>query len=279
MNSIQTVAAVVADMDKQLREILTSPKMLWENTYIKHQQDKRNSGGKFSISDHIRAMVYSMLSSGITWERVESITDLSTGRITPLDDLFHQYDPDYIRSRDPSRLRDDIKSLHLASPYTLKQMTALINDNIPKLKALEQKYGDIDTYYKKFIIDGTDMTCLIWRLSSADSKDKLSQMGEALTAEYLKNLGYDTAKPDRHICRILGSKYLACSESETVPVYEAFDIVADIARELNKTVSEVDYILWSYCASGYGEICTKDSPKCSICTAQIICGQKEKGGK
>lgn len=271
MNDIKTVAAAVAEMDRQLRGILTSCKMLWENTFIKHQLDKRADGGEFNLSDHIRAMVYSMLSSGITWERVESMTELATGRITQLDDLFHHYDSDYILSCDPSDLRDGIKGLHLASQYTNNQMAALIDVNIPKLKAIEQKYGNIDTYYKKYIIDGCDMTCLIRQLASPDSKDKLAQMGEALIAEYLKNVGFDTAKPDRHICRILGSKYLACSKSEIVPVFEAIDIVADIAGELGKSTAEIDYILWSYCATSYGEICTLKNPKCSFCVAKEYC--------
>ena len=30
MNDIKTVAAFVAEMDKQLRDIVTNPKMLWE---------------------------------------------------------------------------------------------------------------------------------------------------------------------------------------------------------------------------------------------------------
>ncbi len=101
MNDMKAVATAVTEMDIQLRQNLTSPKMLWENTFIKHQLDKRTESGTFVLSDHIRAMVYSMLSSGITWKRVENMTDLETGRIIPLDDLFHEYDPDYVLGCDP----------------------------------------------------------------------------------------------------------------------------------------------------------------------------------
>ena len=278
MNDIKTVAAAVAEMETHLRKILTNPKMLWDNTFIKHQIDKRTNAGVFDISDHIKAMVYSMISSGITWKRVEPITDIETGSITQLDNLFHQYQSDYVLSCDPSDLRDGIKGLYLASQYTKNQMTALVEINIPKLKAIEQEYGSIDTYYKKYIIDGDDITCLIRQLSSPDSNDKFAQMGEALIAEYLKNVGYDTSKPDRHIRRILGCNYLACSASEIVPVYEAFQIVADIAKKLGKPTAEVDFILWSYCSTGYGEICTVNKPKCDICAAKECCN-KNLGGK
>lgn len=275
MNDMKAVSAAVTEMDIQLRQNLTSPKMLWENTFIKHQLDKRTEGGTFGLSDHIRAMVYSMLSSGITWKRVESMTDLETGRIIPLDDLFCEYDPDYVSGCDPTELSAEIKGLRLASQYTENQMKALITVNIPKLKAIEKEYGSIDTLYKKYIIDG-DISCLVWKLSAADSKMKYAQMGEALVAEYLKNVGYDTSKPDRHIRRILGSNHLACSDSKIVPIFEAFDIVADIAKESGKPTAEVDYILWSYCASGYGEICTQKNPKCDLCKAKELCALHSK---
>lgn len=276
MNDMKAVATAVTEMDIQLRQNLTSPKMLWENTFIKHQLDKRTESGTFVLSDHIRAMVYSMLSSGITWKRVENMTDLETGRIIPLDDLFHEYDPDYVLGCDPPpELSAEIKGLRLASQYTENQMKALITVNIPKLKAIEKEYGSIDTLYKKYIIDG-DISCLVWKLSAADSKMKYAQMGEALVAEYLKNVGYNTSKPDRHIRRILGSNHLACSDSKIVPIFEAFDIVADIAKESGKPTAEVDYILWSYCASGYGEICTQKNPKCDLCKAKELCALHSK---
>lgn len=64
---------------------------------------------------------------------------------------------------------------------------------------------------------------------------------------------------------------LGCSEKATVPVYEAFDIVAEIAAYMDKPCAEVDYILWSYCANGYGQICTKKNSKCNECVAQTVC--------
>lgn len=43
-------------------------------------------------------MVYSMLSSGAKWDRVVDGIDDSTGKITPIDELFHNYDVEYILS-------------------------------------------------------------------------------------------------------------------------------------------------------------------------------------
>ncbi len=274
---ISEIAEIIVQMDKQLRNDLfvkndvLQEKKLWENTYIKHQLNKRNEGGTFTINDHIRAMVYSMLSSGIVWERVEKDIDIKTGRIKPIDDIFHNYDVDYILQCNSNQLADEIKNLGCASQSTRKQMKALVSQNIYKLIKYEKEYGSIDSYYKKFIEQDKTLKILVKQLADSKSENKFEEMAEALDAEYLKNVGYDIAKPDRHIRRILGSKILGCSEYEEVPIYEAFDIVAEIAQEINKPVAEVDYILWSYCANGYGEICTSKNPKCDKCGAKSVC--------
>lgn len=268
MKNIENTAKSVLLMDKQLRNELLikdgilQAKKLWENTYIKKQIDKRRNGGTFTVRDHICAMVYSMLTSGAPWNRVEPHIDIQTGRIAILDEIFYQYDVDKLLSAAPAEFVSKITAQELGTPYLKKQMYALANVNIEKLLTLEKEYGSVDNFYQSIIHTDSTMKTLVKELSAVGKPHKFAQLGEALTAEYLRNVGYDIAKPDRHICRVLGSKYLACSESEIVPVYETFDIVANIAKGLNKPVAEVDYILWSYCANGYGEICTAKNPKC-----------------
>ena len=279
--TIQTTATAVQRMDEHLRNSLLQKNgqaqldKLWENTYIKRQIDRRRAGGKFSTSDHIRAMVYSMLSSGIEWDRVSAYVDKATKQLAPVDEIFCQYDPERLLQCDPAQLRDEVKKLHCASQYTMKQMEALIHTNIPKLIQIEQEHGSVDAFYQEYIGGDSTLKSLVKALSAENSDYKLAQMGEPLTAEYLKNVGYDIAKPDRHIRRILGSTALGCSNHEIVPIFEAFDIVAALAKELNRPAAEVDYVLWSYCANGYGEICTAKNPKCAICVANNCCNHQE----
>lgn len=277
MKSIDNVATAVQLMDKHLREELLikdgtlQVKKLWENTYIKKQIDKRMNCGTFTIHDHIRAMVYSMLSSGASWNRVEPGIDINTGQITHIDEIFYQYDVDTLLNADPMMLVEKIKRQTLGTQYTKNQMYALIEDNIPQMLSLEKEYGSIDNFYQHFINADTSLRTLILILSGNDSKYKYAQMGEALIAEYLRNVGYDIAKPDRHIRRILGSKVLGCSNSEITPINEAFELVAEIAKVTGKQIAEVDYILWSYCANGYGDICTVKRPRCAVCVAHKLC--------
>ena len=264
----QEIGRKVCEIDRLLRtEILVKDgknqeKKLWENTFIKHQIDKRKRGELFSTGDHIRAMVYSMLSGGISWERVENSIDAKTGAITSVDRIFHQYDISFLRECDPDELANQIKGIGCASQSTYKQMTALIQNNIPKLIRFEDKYGSIDSYYDRYRTSDNSHKALVCILSNPNSDDKFAQLAEPLVAEYLKNVGYDLAKPDRHIRRILGKKDRAafgCSEYDTAGLYETFDIIDNIAREINKDSAEVDFILWSICAKGYGNLWSNTS--------------------
>lgn len=277
MKNIETVANAVLLMDKQLREELfikdgkVQTKKLWENTYIKKQLDKRNSGGAFTVSDHIRGMVYSMLTSGAAWNRLEPYIDIDTGRIPVVDEIFCQYDVNALLNADPAALVNKVKERRLGTQYIKKQINALVSVNIGNSLSLEKEYGSVDNFYQILVCKDDNLKNLVRELSTLGKPRKFAQLGEALTAEYLKNVGYDIGKPDRHIRRILGSDRLGCSTHKTVSPYEAVDIIAAIAKSINKPAAEVDYILWAYCANGFGEICTKNKPKCDVCTAIKYC--------
>ena len=268
--AIARTAESVEIMGEYLKTVLNGKK-LWENTHVKKQIEKREQGEHFTISDHIRGMVYAMLSSGISWERVEKDIDESTGRILSIDKIFQNYDADTLLSCSVETLKEEIKVQRLAGISTNNQLKGLIPDNIKKLKQWKDTFGSIDSYYKRFIEKDSSYQTLIETLSQSDSENKMKQLSEALTAEYLRNVGYDLAKPDRHVRRILGNSILACSEQEIVPVFEAMEIVREIADILNRHVAEVDYILWSYCATGYGEICTSRRPLCCDCVIRKYC--------
>ena len=282
MHNKEAVTKVIELMDKQLRNDLLNDKLghiqnkkLWENTYIKHQIEKRKSKHEFSLEEHICGMVYSMLSSTSAWSRMDDGIDEKTGEIVPVNKIFSQdnveYAPEFILSCTPELLTEKIKNICGGTQSTRKQMEALIQSNVPLLMKLEKQYGSIDMCYQQYIEKDKTLKTLITLLSSPNSYLKMSQMGEALVAEYLRNVGYDIAKPDRHTRRILGSEILGCSDKKIVPVFETLDIIKELADYMKRDVAEIDYILWSYCAKGYGEICTLKKPKCDICVASKLC--------
>lgn len=276
MNEIETMGNTILQMEEQVERTIAErcEKQKWENTFVKKQIEKREKGEKFSISDHIRAMIYSMLSSGASWKRVLDCTDLETGRITVVDEIFGQYKSEELLNGNPEEWKERLKDNGLASQYTNNQMYILI-DNIKTLQQIEKKYGTIDNYYSQ-VIQKEGVKELVSELSLPRKPYKMKQLGFALTCEYLRNVGYDVPKPDRHICRILGKDYLALSEKQPVLEKEVFDIVTELANASGKSVAETDYILWSYCANGYGEICLKDKnkAKCGVCAVKEYCNNK-----
>lgn len=271
---------LISKMERQLREqmLKEEPEKLWEENFIKCQIDKRDRGELFSITDHIRAMVYSMLSSGISWDRVAKDIHPDTKCMVLVDKIFCGYNTKQLLNCTPEQLRDSVKSINCGTRSTGKQMEALLSVNIPKLLKMEKEYGEVDTYYRRFIEMDHTLKTLVTALSALGGEDKLAQMDVALVCEYLRNVGYDIPKPDRHICRILGNDYLAFSSERTVPPFEVFDIVVKLAGVTGKSVAETDYILWSYCADGYGEVCTKKEPRCGECVAREYC-EKAKNGR
>ena len=274
--SIHTAANTVLQMESDLQKRLKGKdKKFWQNTYIKKQIDKRIEAGEeaqFTLEDHIRAMVYAMLSSCRKWSEIEDMIDPETGRIPPVDEAFLQYDTKQLPSTKEELQKIVESKLNDKKYLTDVQYEALAEVNIPKLIEWNKKPGGIDGFYKTFLDRDPTGLSLVKALSET-GENKLAGLGEALASEYLRNVGYDYPKPDRHIRRMLGGKRLAFSEREDATPKEAFVAVRAIADEIGQEgtgPAKVDYILWSYCASGYGEICTAD-PKCSECAANKLC--------
>lgn len=250
----------------------------WENTYIYHQIKRRKDGETFTIKDHIRGMVYSMLSSNIPWDNLNNMIDVKTGRIETVDAVFFQYDISKITEDRVRYFYEKLKEIEepkrIIGFSTRKQMEALVKNNIPRLKAFEIE-GGIEKNYDKYIDskgeDDIDYKRLVKALSTPGSESKMVQLGVPLASEYLRNVGYDLPKPDRHICRILGKDLLGFSDKKYADPYEAIDFVKSIASEAGLSISETDYYLWSYCAKGYREICTKRNAKHDICCFKNIC--------
>ena len=225
--------------------------MFWENTYIKHQIVNREKGKHFTTEQHIKAMVYSMLSNGGRWSKFMKYFNIDTGEITAVDDIFRGYNPDYILSCNPDDLANNIMGFALGNKSVGAQMRALVFDNVPKLLKFEKEYGSIDNYYNTFVEKDTSLKSLVSNLADGKSEDKMTQMAVSLVAEYLRNVGYDIANPNTYMKNVLGCNGLGFSEKKEVPDYEVFDIISETAELIGKRPAEVDYILWLACSENF----------------------------
>lgn len=208
---------------------------------------ERKNGKIYSISEHVEKIVFALLSNQRPWKPIAD-------NRKNINDLFHDFDVNYIKSNDYQLFVNELLNLHCGNRQIRKQMQTL-KENVETLEKIAVDYGGVDNYYNK-----TDIRELLKSLSSG--KYKLKQMGVPLVSEYLKNVGMDIVKPDVHVCRILTR--LGYSKSNKVSYGEALDICSEIAKEYNLTNVEVDTILWQYCANNYFEICS-DNPKCNKC--------------
>lgn len=241
----------------------------WNNSMIAIQIRRREDGAVFGLQDHIRAMVYSMFSANRSWSRLEKEADKKTGEIRKIDDIFHNYEVDFMKEYDIDKMLELICKEHFGN-WRIKYQLSALKNNIKQLEKFQDS-GKIDDYYNKIIEregnynDG--IIALIKHLVPL-----FDEMGVALTSEYLRNIGYDIAKPDVHLKRIMGSERLGWSSTKEAQDHEIFSIINDISLKMNCSRAWVDYVLWSYCANGYLNMCGMN-PNCTECIIKKECNK------
>ncbi len=234
-----------------------SEKGLLHNSELEHRINERNSGKKFSIEEHIAGLIYSQLSNQTDWSRISP-------HLSEIDDLFFNYDVCKILSTPYTYFVERIYGLKCGNISTEAQMKSL-NFNIEQMQKLERKYGSMDA----FVLSAPAYE-IVKKISGYKSPIKFKQIGPALAWEYLRNVGVDGAKPDTHTRRFLGSGRMGKSKAEIASPAEVYKQVELIADETGFSRVTIDNIIWSFCANGFGEVCTA-TPKCTLCVVKDLC--------
>lgn len=245
------------------------PAARWENTYICHQVQRRKSGEPMELEtmDYIRAMTYAILSNSMNWRCVAHDADPQTGRLRNVDKALKARvvnDTDLSVAFEENQVRFRFK----------KRQIPAVKENIGRLK----EAAELSAKYAKMSANGTDFWPLVQAIANGKPEDgyKLAQIGPALACEYLRNLGYDIPKPDRHLCRMLGSERLQFFNQPMPELEEVYNLVRRVANssKSNYGPGQADYILWSYCAIGYGNMCNGKNRACEDCCLSDLCAQK-----
>jgi len=182
-----------------------------------------------------------------------------------IDRIFHDYDAEYIKLKDPDDFSEQIFELKCGNMSTRKQMAAL-RGNIEVFERLAEKHGSVDAF-----VTGRKSEEVVDALSKNDSEYKLGMMGEALVWEYLRNVGIDGVKPDTHIRRFLaGNRMGAPLVASPAPIEDVYKQVDKLSEKTGLLKAEIDNLIWSFCAEGYGEICTA-KPRCEKCPIKSKC--------
>jgi len=245
---------------------------------------KRRIDGKgFTVQEHIKGLVYSLLSRQRVWKSL-------VPHFYKIDNIFYFYAPEKLINADPERLIEKIVEIKCGNMIIEKQMKAL-SGNIKILKKLhsviEMKIKEIYKYHNDIIKGQNIVEDLVNRLTNPKSECKLKQIGNALIMEYFKNIGVRSMKPDRHILRICGTKRLGILESvedentndlsSLMKAQKEFiGFVSKISENVPIDIIYYDNLFWLFGAKGYGEICPKD-PNCMHCLLSKHCNYNYKG--
>lgn len=211
---------------------------------------QRESGKTFTFNEHIRALVYSLLTNQTRWVRI-------VPNLPKIDQLFLNYDRIKILNTNWEVFYKGILALKCGNISTKKQMQNL-HKNIITMQNIENDFGSMDNY----ILSDTPIE--IAKSFANKGKYKLNLVGIPLALEYLRNVGINEIKPDVHIRRIISNERIHLSPNKNVSECEAVEIIKKLSEITNRSTSEIDALLWLFCADGYGEICTSE-PKCEMC--------------
>ncbi len=146
--------------------------------------------------------------------------------------------------------------------------------NLPKLKAvvrnataavaLTQQHGTFGRYLTSF----PSISAL-----SMDIANRFKFLGEVTTQDFLKNVGFDAVKPDRHVTRWLTRMGALGAHSSPDEVLDAMRTIADAAK---MTKAKADAAVYLFCADRNdvlsGGICGK-VPACMGCPLGDLCPQ------
>ena len=226
------------------------------DTTILHTLEDRKNGKYFNFTEHLRGFIYAQLSALISWKKIKSNS-------INIDKIFCQFDKDKLKLKSAEDLIAEITGIKCNNPYTTKNQMRSLKTNIETFEKIEKDFGSIE----KFITHQIPVN-IIKLLASSNSPYKLKYAGVALVAEYLRNMGIDIVKPDVHIKRILAPDRLNLVSSKSD--YAVIERCKQLACEMGISQIKIDYLLWNYCAKGYGEICTK-KPKCEKCVIKEFC--------
>ncbi|HJJ49758.1 MAG TPA: hypothetical protein O0X25_03985 [Methanocorpusculum sp.] len=255
------------DTEENCKELVSKLKSFAEEkgfAYIGYggsKVDRRAEGKEFPFAEHLKWLIYSLFSNMREWAGIEN-------HAAEIDEIFFHYDVSRIKEETPEYFSEKIFAIHCGNMKTRDQMNTL-HHNIGVMERLEKEYGSLDAF-----VTSDKLSVIIDKLSNCRSEYKLKMMGEALVCEYLRNVGIDTAKPDVHMRRMLGSERLGISKKKKATKGEVIDTFQKLSEATGFSASDLDYLFWSYCADKKGEICTA-TPACEKCVVREFCN---KGG-
>ena len=217
----------------------------------------RAAGRTWSDDETFESLLLAVLSNNTDWSKIERIRDDLAG-------LFSGFSLKSYAELPACEVGERILPWFLgrkAGSVTLKRDLVNLIGAARILFEHSNVHGSAESYFTSLVrrLDGDPKQAAL-RLGSP-GRDKLPGLGVALAAEALKNLGFDVAKPDRHIKRAVASFGLVpCKDwpgrnGRAAPSFSSgrsclavMEAVQDIATAADRPVVLVDNAIWVLCA-------------------------------
>ena len=231
----------------------------WRETVERFGQvaavERRKAGFSWSDDEIFEALLRAVLSNNTDWAKVERV-------LSELRDQFSGFN----LKRFAEATEDDVKRhvswfQHLkAGSMTLRQSLIGLTKTSQLLCEWSVRHGSAEHYFIEVIETCGDPKIAAVALGKPGSVKKLPALGVPIAAETLRNMGYDICKPDRHLCRAVGSFDLvgfskwpdkskrrapAATEAEMLGTMIAVESLSMLVKE---SVAHIDNAIWLLCA-------------------------------
>ncbi len=221
---------------------------------------RRSQGCEWSDDQVFQAVLLAVLSANTAWSKIESVQ-------SELANLFSGFS--LVAYAGLSSVEIDRRFLpwfkeRRAGSISLRGGLVHLIDAARILLDHSRKHGSADDYFTAVMsLCSRDPKQAALKLGTGRNNPKLPSLGVALSAEALKNLGYDVAKPDRHIqraaCafglvrfkgwdRVCKGRRGGPRSSSEQKLYEVMLAIEKIAVDAGQRVVLVDNAIWLLCA-------------------------------
>ena len=211
----------------------------------------RSRGKAWTDEEVFEALLLAVLSSDTDWSKIEAIRP-------DLEKLFSGFSLEAYAGRQEAHVVEKLvpwfKSRKAGSRSQSKNLIQLI-DTAGILLRHSKTRGSAASYFAALLQQhGNDPKQVALYLGVPRSEHKLPAFGVPLAAEALKNLGFDVAKPDRHLLRAVAAFGLVDFQpggckfeppNATKPrQLKAMTRVEELAKAAGKPVAYVDNAIW-----------------------------------
>ena len=220
----------------------------------------RFRGRVWSDDQVFEAILLAVLSSNTVWSKVERVqADLS--------ELFDNFSLEAYASHSDTEIDNRfVPWFKGRKAGSVSLRGGLVNlANAARILLRHSKcHGAADDYFTSLMDKCADDPKQAAVRLGGQGEYKLPSLGVALAAEALKNLGFDVAKPDRHMMRAMGSfglvrfnRWIDAPGGRGSPespsgteMFEVMTVAERVAKAAERSVVFVDNAIWLLCAKG-----------------------------